>query len=103
MSTMFRMSATVSKLKKKEIPLVKEALSGWDWDVTDQKDSIFAHGDMSLGGGMDDQEMAHNVRDAVWEITKRFVPIEMSAACLEHIPTEYYEFTEDDYEEKEEE
>jgi hypothetical protein len=105
LSVSFRINVNVSKLKKGEADTVKRCILGsWyafnyeDIAIAENGKTVYAQADGGLSM-MDDTEFARNFAEDVWTELKRFVPVSVSAACLDNIPTEEYDFDKEMYRE----
>ena len=104
MSSMFRFSINVEKLKKEEIKKVKTYLETmWGWaDLSDYLDernkryTLYGCGEGSLSCYTDD-EFSREIAQGLWEKIKRFVPINITTTCLENLPYEEYTYDKDEY------
>ena len=97
MSALFRFSVSINKLKYKEIAkLSKEFTEGFSLSVDSNKEeySFNFTEEMSLSSEQYHRECIVN---QVWGRLKRYVPIEISVACLEYIPTEDHNYSKKEF------
>ena len=104
MSSRFRINLSISKLKKEEINKIDNLVKKmWDWEdvfsyVDKRNRNIHASGEGSFNSCLTDEEFARELAESVWKKIKRFVPVNVTATCLENLPYEEYDFDEDRYE-----
>ena len=103
MSRRYRMEVAVRGLGGMErVPAINRALCRlWKFDTH----GIDGHsplawrwcGESSLVGGMEEEEFAGLVRDAVWGANGEPCDVEVLCTYLEDPPTEHYRFGQDNY------
>ena len=101
MSASYKISVTVEKLKTKiEANKVKKILDGYFSDVeiypVEKLFYISVNSD-NYNGGWDIESTANDIAIEIWKSLKRFVPISFSAACLENLPWENFEYDRERY------
>jgi hypothetical protein len=71
------------------------------WDVEEESPVCHGvqayYGENALFGGESEEDFSDRVSLAVWESLGRYIPVEIAATCLEHIPSESHFRDEEDY------
>lgn len=67
----------------------------WDWLETLKLLSVYAEG--SLCCGENKEEFVNRLTKAIWKANGGYCQVLVSATCLEDIPTDDYELTQDDF------
>lgn len=76
---------------------IEEIWPGADEDLSLYDKTYSSTSEGSLTGGESEEEFATRLTRAIWEANGGFCYVSVAMTCLEYLPTEYYEFDEDDY------
>jgi len=101
MSRSYFMSVEVHSPDPNRLPDIETAaqkewpFKEWDWLETLKLLSSFAEG--SLCGGENKAEFVNRLIKAIWKANGGYCQVLVSVTCLEDIPTDEYELTEEDF------
>jgi len=91
------MTITIGDYSPKHERAIIEAISK-EWNFSDpgtisaRDGEIRAQGEDFLSGGDTDEDFSEGVARSVWKVNDGFCDVEVTATCLEDLPTEFYSF-----------
>lgn len=101
MSRYYEMDIKVRGYDKAKLSAIDDAVAK-HWSVDDDfdngEDEYVFTGRSNLTGGEGEEDFTRRVTHAIWEANGAYCEVEVRAAFLEAVPTNYHSLDEDDYE-----
>ena len=99
MSRAYQMNIMISGYdSSKTEAITKAADEEWEFEGWDETDNdLYASGTDSLYGGETEGQFTFRISKAIWEANGAFCKVKVDAFCLEDMPHESHELSQDDY------